>query len=136
VDGGFTFYHVPSRNFPSLENQNALNFLMQWSMKGRLHCQCYSFDETFKTYDFQKFATAFFNSDVVRGTLETDEGLPSEECEVEAIHVPCSLLSMDIFNRCVGVVTHPTGRIKSCFEEYHNSVLINDCLKRVLVQFV
>ncbi|VDD81658.1 unnamed protein product [Mesocestoides corti] len=98
------------------------------SMKGRLHCQCYSFDETFKTYDFQKFATAFFNSDVVRGTLETDEGLPlAEECEVEAIHVPCSLLSMDIFNRCVGVVTHPTGRIKSCFEEYHNSMLcIND----------
>ncbi|VDK33889.1 unnamed protein product [Taenia asiatica] len=101
-------------------------------MKGRLRCQCFSFDETFKKHEVKEFATMFFNDSVVRKILETEEGLPLNDCDVTVSNVPCTLLSMDIFNRCVGTVTHRTGRIKFCFEEYYESLVITDCLKRAL----
>ncbi|KAL5108941.1 hypothetical protein TcWFU_005266 [Taenia crassiceps] len=103
---------------------------MQWSMKGRLHCQCFCFDETFKIHEVKEFTTTFFNDPIVRKALATEEGLPYD-CDVMVSSVPCTLLSMDIFNRCLGTVTHNTGRIKFCFEEYYESLVINDCLKRV-----
>ncbi|VDM21109.1 unnamed protein product [Hydatigera taeniaeformis] len=55
-----------------------------------------------------------------------------DDCDVLISNVPCTLLSMDIFNRCIGTVAHKTGRIKSCFEEYYESLVISDCLERAL----
>ncbi|CDI97575.1 hypothetical protein EmuJ_000136200 [Echinococcus multilocularis] len=127
----YTFNFLPSRGFSSITGKDAQSCLMQWSMKGLLHCQCFSFDETFKKHEIKEFATAFFNDPVVRQTLETEEGLP-HDCDVVVSNVPCTLLSMDIFNRCIGTVTHKTGRIKFCFEEYCESLVVNDCLKRAL----
>ncbi|BHF73324.1 hypothetical protein SprV_0401640500 [Sparganum proliferum] len=45
---------------------------MKWSMKGRLHCQCYAFDETFKPHNVEKFVMAFFNEKNIRHTIETE----------------------------------------------------------------
>ncbi|VUZ38672.1 unnamed protein product [Hymenolepis diminuta] len=128
----YTFYHVPSCDFPSLTGREAQHLLMQWSLKGRLHCQRFSFDEIFKHHDIEAFAKALFHDDSVRRSLENVEELPMDGCEVKVTPIPCTLTSMTLFDRCVGTVTHESGRIKSCFEDYCGPLVINDCLTRML----
>ncbi|VDO11411.1 unnamed protein product [Rodentolepis nana] len=39
---------------------------------------------------------------------------------------------MAFFDRCIGTVTHESGRIKSCAELPFGSLIIGDCLRRML----
>ncbi|KAM7535166.1 hypothetical protein Aperf_G00000088973 [Anoplocephala perfoliata] len=125
---GYTFYHVPSRGFPSITGKETQNLLMQWSLKGRLHCQCFSFDETFKQHDIEAFAKPIIGN---RGRTAR-QLISVGEFTVKISSVPCTLTSMEIFDRCIGTVVHKTGRIKSCLEEYCGSLIISDCLTRML----
>ncbi|VDN24472.1 unnamed protein product [Dibothriocephalus latus] len=102
-------------------------------MKGRLHCQCYAFDETFKPHNAEKFVLAFFNDKNIRCTLETEVLLPDVVESVEVTPVTCSLLTLDIFSRLTGPVTRENGIIKSCLDEIFESILISDELRKILL---
>nr|VZI38926.1 unnamed protein product [Spirometra erinaceieuropaei] len=106
---------------------------MKWSMKGRLHCQCYAFDETFKPHNVEKFVMAFFNDKNIRHAIETEVLLPGVIESVEVTPVPCSLLTLDIFNRLTGTVARENGIIKSCLDDTFESILISDELRKMLL---
>ncbi|XP_064639203.1 cilia- and flagella-associated protein 300-like [Lineus longissimus] len=136
----FSFQHLKSKNFPSIEGKDAQDFLMKWGMKGRIKAQTFSFDQQFQTYQKEDFAKAFFEDPEVQQNLQVVSSggkWSSFGTKVEKVSiapVPCTVISMEFFDRLYGeIARQETGHIKKCFDEYVGDTIISDELRKVLL---
>ncbi|GAA52672.1 hypothetical protein CLF_108596 [Clonorchis sinensis] len=60
-DNAFSFAELTGRTYPSITSKEAIESLMKWSMKGRLHARTFSFDENFKLYDHNTFIGVYLS---------------------------------------------------------------------------
>ncbi|XP_071547853.1 cilia- and flagella-associated protein 300-like [Panulirus ornatus] len=110
------------------------------SILGRLTCQAYVFHQDFYEHQLEQFVEAFVKSPAVATTLEVWRGhhkapLGHGACVERVEEVPCSLTSMAVFRRLyeTGVVRED-GNIVRCPDEYHDHLILDDNLKKVLVK--
>ncbi|PVD19007.1 hypothetical protein C0Q70_21566 [Pomacea canaliculata] len=66
----FVFHLLQGKEFPSLSNKDNQDYLMKWSMKGRITAQAYSFDQMFQAYEKDQFVLDFFRDENVVSTLQ------------------------------------------------------------------
>ncbi|KAI1903793.1 hypothetical protein AGOR_G00030870 [Albula goreensis] len=122
----FTFNLLSSKTFSFLQDKNTSEFLMKWSMLGRITAQAFNFDQHFQTYNKQEFVSDFFRDPRVASNLKVlgADGnwkmLDKEVTRVTVELVPCTKLSVDMFDPLYshGIV-RPTGHITKCFHEYY-----------------
>uniref|UniRef100_A0A3Q2HJM5 Cilia- and flagella-associated protein 300 n=1 Tax=Equus caballus TaxID=9796 RepID=A0A3Q2HJM5_HORSE len=151
--GGYYFRFLPQRPFQSLSSQESTSRLRQWSMLGRIKAQAFGFDQTFQAYRKDDFVMAFFKDPNVIPNLKllsdssgqwiTLESFRSslknskrgtEVKKVEAINVPCTLLSMSFFNRLYDEdIVRDSGHIVKCLDSFCDPFLISDELRKVLL---
>ncbi|PAA57442.1 hypothetical protein BOX15_Mlig023179g2 [Macrostomum lignano] len=122
------------------QNKEFKDYLMKWSMKGRIFCQCFSFDCQFKVHSAQEFIEDFFKDNVIVSNLQTvsdNTGEPVAQCEkassVSLEPVPCTHTTMDLFGRLADEVIRDDGQIKRCFDEWIDEVQISDNLRQMLL---
>ncbi|KAG7168535.1 cilia- and flagella-associated protein 300-like [Homarus americanus] len=134
-----TFTYLPDKKFLTLEDPSMQHMLRKWSMLGRLSCQAYVFDQEFSGYQLEQFTENFIKSPAVASSLEVWRGHHKEPlgygARVECVEeVPCSLTSMDVFRRLYETeVVKDDGEIVRCPEQYHHDLVLDDNLKKVLV---
>ncbi|XP_061194760.1 cilia- and flagella-associated protein 300-like [Saccostrea echinata] len=135
----FTFQYLDGRKFPSLESKENKELLMKWSMKGRICAQMFSFDQPFQSYqkddfakDFMKDPNVISNLRMISGDKWTVVGIAATSVTAEV--VPCSVLSMTLFDRLTdkGVVRE-SGHISKCFDEFYGEFQISDELRKMLL---
>uniref|UniRef100_A0A3Q2GZJ0 Cilia- and flagella-associated protein 300 n=1 Tax=Equus caballus TaxID=9796 RepID=A0A3Q2GZJ0_HORSE len=139
--GGYYFRFLPQRPFQSLSSQESTSRLRQWSMLGRIKAQAFGFDQTFQAYRKDDFVMAFFKDPNVIPNLKllSDSSgqwitLGTEVKKVEAINVPCTLLSMSFFNRLYDEdIVRDSGHIVKCLDSFCDPFLISDELRKVLL---
>lgn len=139
----FTFLHLPSRSLPSLERRETRELLMKWGMLGRLRAQTFTFDEPFRAYEAKKFVEAFFQSPTVASSLQINsrDGSSStllgqrQDLQVAELEdVPCSLLTMSLFDRLEGpIFRENSGQLRKCFDDWMDDILISDELRQMLL---
>ncbi|XP_067943836.1 cilia- and flagella-associated protein 300-like isoform X2 [Watersipora subatra] len=137
----FSFQYLSSRTFPSLELKDFQDRLQKWGMENRIHAQAFCFDQQFKPYVAEKFALDFFQSDEIMrsvklagsaGTISYGLGARASAVEIESI--PCSTISMTMFDKLSEKgVLQEGGYIRKCLEEYVENVCLADQLRNVLV---
>lgn len=134
----YTFVHIPDRVCKTLEDKETKDYLMKWSMKGSLQVQYYSFNQPFHTHKKEDFFNDFFKDPVVYSTLmynQTQIGKPASSVNVES--VPCTVLSMEYFDRLVkeenGVIRRDGKSIVQCQEEEVEGFVIDDNLRNVIL---
>lgn len=134
----YTFIHVPDRSCKAVEDREVQDLLMKWSMKGSLQVQYYSFNQPFRAHERQQFFTAFFKHPAVYSTLTYDRvvvGKPAGSVRSEA--VPCTLLSMDFFDRLTepenNIVRCDGKTIIQCQEEDVDGFTIDDNLRSLIL---
>uniref|UniRef100_A0A9L0IUG1 Cilia- and flagella-associated protein 300 n=1 Tax=Equus asinus TaxID=9793 RepID=A0A9L0IUG1_EQUAS len=139
--GGYYFRFLPQRPFQSLSSQESTSRLRQWSMLGRIKAQAFGFDQTFQAYRKDDFVMAFFKDPNVIPNLKllSDSSgqwitLGTEVKKIEAINVPCTLLSMSFFNRLYDEdIVRDNGHIVKCLDSFCDPFLISDELRKVLL---
>ncbi|XP_066938927.1 cilia- and flagella-associated protein 300-like [Macrobrachium rosenbergii] len=136
----FTFTHLDKKKFVVDEDSTIQALLRKWSLLGRVTCQAYAFDQPFEEYNLATLIKDFVGSPSVAATLlvwrrELKEPLGKGSQLEEIEKIPCQLTSMEIFKRLYDTnVLREDGEIIQCFEEYHEDLILNDNLKKVLVQ--
>ncbi|XP_037788185.1 cilia- and flagella-associated protein 300-like [Penaeus monodon] len=135
----YTFINLPYRKFVHQEDKGIQNLLRKWSVLGRLTCHAYAFNQEFQAYNLKQFVESFVKSPAVASTLEVWRGQYrgplGNGAQVESVaEVPCSLTSMAVFRKVfeAGIVMED-GDIKKCPDEYHEDLVLDDLLKKVLV---
>ncbi|XP_063060014.1 cilia- and flagella-associated protein 300 [Engraulis encrasicolus] len=135
LDQKFVFSLLSSKSFPFLQNQEVSGRLMKWSMLGRISAQAFNFDQMFFPYKKNDFVFDFLqdpcvmqNLKVLRSGRWTTLGSDITSVDVEA--VPCSKVSMDLFDPLYsGGVLRPSGQIVKCYHEIYGDF---DELRNVL----
>ncbi|XP_045583013.2 cilia- and flagella-associated protein 300 [Procambarus clarkii] len=136
----YTFTHLPNKKFVTFEDPSVQNLLRKWSMLGRLTCQAFVFDQEFSEYLLEQFIEGFVRSQAVASGLEVWRGYCKEPlghgASVERVEeVPCTMTSMAVFRRLYEArVVRQDGEIVRCPEQYHDHLVIDDKLKKVLVE--
>ncbi|XP_047483198.1 cilia- and flagella-associated protein 300-like [Penaeus chinensis] len=135
----YTFINLPYRKFVHQEDKGIQNLLRKWSMLGRVTCHAYAFNQEFQAYNLKQFVESLVKSPAVASTLEVWRGQYrgplGTGAQVESVaEVPCSLTSMAVFRKVfeAGIVMED-GDIKKCPDEYHEDLVLDDLLKKVLV---
>ncbi|XP_029633935.1 cilia- and flagella-associated protein 300-like isoform X2 [Octopus sinensis] len=135
----FTFRHVPGKTFSFTENKDNCDFLMKWGMKDTLKIQLFSFDQAFQSYQYKTLINSFFNNPTIISNLEICSAngwsrLGQKASKVDIEIVPCTLLSMEFFDRLKenGVI-YESGRLYKCFDEYYENFAISDELRKMLL---
>nr|XP_046273692.1 cilia- and flagella-associated protein 300 isoform X2 [Scatophagus argus] len=111
---------------------------MVTSMLGRISAQSYSFDQTFFSYNSEKFALCFFRdpdviSSLSRG-LKTGAWVPLDNTvvSVDVEPVPCTKVSMELFDPLYSCgILRPSGHVVKCFHDVYPDF---DELRRMLLE--
>ncbi|NXI59605.1 CF300 protein, partial [Chloroceryle aenea] len=137
---GFAFRALPQKAFRCLEDREIRDRLLKWSMQGRITAQAFSFDQRFKPYQKDEFVMAFFNDQNVNSNLKLLSAsgqwttLGSKVTKIEATVVPCTQISMSLFDRLYSEgVVRENGDIVKCYDDYYDDIPISDELRKVLL---
>ncbi|KAM8975358.1 cilia- and flagella-associated protein 300 [Pelodytes ibericus] len=142
VSPKFTFYPLPNRTFSSLENKDTRELLMKWSMNGRILAQAFRYDQYFQSYQMNDFVLDFFQDPNVVSELKLISDSPgqwrtlgSEVIKSEVEQIPCSHLSMSLFDPLYSEeIVRESGHILKCLDEHVGDFCISDELRKVLLQ--
>ncbi|XP_012677460.1 cilia- and flagella-associated protein 300 [Clupea harengus] len=135
LDQKYVFNLLSGKNFPFLQNPEISGRFMKWSMLGRISAQAFNFDQMFHPYKKDEFVLNFFQDPCVMENLKVLKSgywktLRSNLTRVDVEVVPCSKVSMDIFDplNSAGVL-RPSGHIVKCYHEIYGDF---DELKKAL----
>ncbi|XP_063430216.1 cilia- and flagella-associated protein 300-like isoform X1 [Mytilus trossulus] len=136
----FSFQHLNSKKFSSIDSKESQESFLKWSMKGRICAQMYSFDQSFQAYEKDSFVMDFLTDPNVHQTLKVVSSgggwstLGVNATSVKAEIVPCTVLSMSFFDRIHndGVVRE-SGAIQKCFDEFYEDMVVSDELRKMLL---
>ncbi|XP_072180338.1 cilia- and flagella-associated protein 300-like [Diadema setosum] len=136
----FNFMNIDAKECQTLKNADVKDLLMKWGMKGRYCVQYFSYDQLFQVYQKDDFMLDFFQDPVVMATLQVlsdsgtwgPTGFTAEK--VEATPIPCSVTSMNFFDRLEeeGLVREG-GRIVKCFDEFYEDFTISDEVRKMIL---
>ncbi|KAG5448705.1 Cilia- and flagella-associated protein 300 [Clonorchis sinensis] len=129
-DNAFSFAELTGRTYPSITSKEAIESLMKWSMKGRLHARTFSFDENFKLYDHNTFIGCLLKSPGVVCALKSDGLVVPEYKHLLVEAVPCGSTDMTICSKIKALTARENGMIKKCYDEVIQSVLVSDELRK------
>ncbi|XP_071989069.1 cilia- and flagella-associated protein 300 [Engystomops pustulosus] len=137
----FTFHPLPNRTFSFLENRDTRELLTKWSMNGRITAQAFRYDQYFQSYQKDVFVLAFFQDPNVTSHLKLLTGssgqwtaLGTNVKKIEAREVPCTHLSMSLFDRLQEEnIVKESGYISKCLDEYVDDFVVSDELRKVLL---
>ncbi|XP_049322669.1 cilia- and flagella-associated protein 300 isoform X1 [Astyanax mexicanus] len=122
----YTFNALPDKTFTFQQDSHTAGLLMKWGMCGRISTQAFNFDQTFQSYKKNDFALNFFQDPCVKNSLKTLDAsgvwkpLGSDITRVDVEDVPCSKVSVDIFDPILSSgIVRPSGHIVKCFHEVH-----------------
>uniref|UniRef100_A0A665UB84 Cilia- and flagella-associated protein 300 n=1 Tax=Echeneis naucrates TaxID=173247 RepID=A0A665UB84_ECHNA len=133
VEQTFSFAFLPSKKFSFLQDKGTLAL----SMLGRISAQSYSFDQSFHSYNCEKFALCFFRDPDVAANLKNMEvgvwvPLDKPVVFVDVEVVPCTKVSMELFDPISSCgILRPSGHIVKCFHDVHSDY---DELRQVMLQ--
>ncbi|KAM3596887.1 uncharacterized protein V6R79_022145 [Siganus canaliculatus] len=123
----FSFSPLPSKTFSFLQDKDTLTLFMKWSMLGRISAQSYNFDQTFNSYNSERFALCFFRDPDVLSSLSTElkagTWVPLEKSalSVDVEVVPCTQISMDLFGPVYTCgILRPSGHIVKCLHDVYS----------------
>ncbi|KAG5284431.1 hypothetical protein AALO_G00026660 [Alosa alosa] len=134
-DQKYVFNLLSNKNFPFLQNPEISRRFLKWSMLGRISAQAFNFDQMFYPYKKDEFVLDFFQDPCVMENLKVLQSgywtsLGSKVTRVDVEVIPCSKVSMDIFDPLnSGGVLRPSGHIVKCYHEIYGDF---DELRNVL----
>ncbi|XP_056417520.1 cilia- and flagella-associated protein 300 [Hyla sarda] len=137
----FTFHPLENRTFNFLDNRSSRELLTKWSMNGRISAQAFRYDEYFQPYQKNDFVLAFFQDPNVTSYLKLLSGsslqwttLGTKVTKIEATEIPCTHLSMSLFDRLSEEnIVKESGYISKCLDEYVDDFIVSDELRKVLL---
>ncbi|XP_067841565.1 cilia- and flagella-associated protein 300 isoform X2 [Heptranchias perlo] len=141
VKRAFTFRHLSNKKINFMEDSKIRDLFVKWSTHGRITVQVFNFDEYFQAYDKDDFVLAFFQDPNVVTNLKVVSPLScqwktlgTEVKKIEAEEVPCTQLSMLLFDRLyTEEIVRETGHIAKCLDEFYEDFTISDQLRQVLL---
>ncbi|XP_076129632.1 cilia- and flagella-associated protein 300 isoform X2 [Alosa pseudoharengus] len=122
-DQKYVFNLLSNKNFPFLQNPEISRRFLKWSMLGRISAQAFNFDQMFYPYKKEEFVLDFFQDPCVMENLKVLQSgywtsLGSKVTRVDVEVIPCSKVSMDIFDPLnSGGVLRPSGHIVLTVED-------------------
>uniref|UniRef100_A0A1B6JYI8 Cilia- and flagella-associated protein 300 n=1 Tax=Homalodisca liturata TaxID=320908 RepID=A0A1B6JYI8_9HEMI len=133
----YTFIHLPDRTCKALEDKDVRDYLMKWGMKGNLVVQYYTFNQPFQTHRKEEFVQSFFTDTLVYTTLVYNQSVIGRKvCQVSFETIPCTILSMEFFDRLMdpgnGVIRSDKSIIQ-CAEEEVDGFYVEDNLRNVIL---
>lgn len=140
----FEFHQLPRDVAAEVQSQakETAELFEKWGLSGRMKFATFLYNRHFQLYQKEQFTLDFFQSPVVNSvlTMPSSSGHPvplsmaSDVTAVEAIRVPCTVLSMNFFDRLKnnGIVRE-SGTIVKCFDEMCDDFLVSDELRKVLI---
>ncbi|CAH1245430.1 C11orf70 [Branchiostoma lanceolatum] len=138
--GGKFGFQLLSRTFGFMEDREIKDLFMKWGLQGFLSVQTYMFEKQFQAYQKDDFVLDFLRDPKVTSTLLMPSkrgglsAVGSAAASVTAKAVPCSILSMDFFDRLrADGLVHEDGRICGCFDEYVEGFTISDEIRKMLL---
>jgi hypothetical protein len=132
-------FELISSGLPALTTSSANECLLQWNLDPSILDV-----KTFRLFgplsgastskDFENLVAAFLESPAHRGNFEVlgDVTLP---ISAQIFPLASTVVSMSFFERIKesDTVLSPAGNIRGCFEESFDGIIVNDCLREMLV---
>lgn len=135
----FRFTASP-KELSTLGSKDFRGYFEKWYPDNRLRAWNFSFDKQFQVYLKDSFCKDFMTDDVVLSCIEcmASSGswcrLPSKVHSVSVEEIPCTILSMDFFDRLKEYnIVRESGHISKCFDEYYEGIQISDELRKMLL---
>ncbi|CAI8019472.1 Cilia- and flagella-associated protein 300 [Geodia barretti] len=140
----FEFHQLP-RDVESevrAQAKDTAELFEKWGLSGRMKFATFLYNSHFQSYQKDSFTLDFFQSPVVNSvlTMPSSSGHPaplsmaSAVTSVEVDQVPCTLLSMNFFDRLKSSgIVRENGAIVKCFDEMYDNFLVSDELRKVLI---
>ncbi|XP_067013831.1 cilia- and flagella-associated protein 300 [Anabrus simplex] len=132
MENKYTFLYLEQKKYECFDDKDIKEFLMKWSLKGNMTFHTFSYSESFQVYQKQDFADEFFKNEAVRNVLLPGVSVSS----VEVKQVPCSILSMNFFDRLEDPsngISCGGGRLMRCLDQQVDEFLVSDELRRMMV---
>ncbi|KAH9247712.1 hypothetical protein BASA83_000057 [Batrachochytrium salamandrivorans] len=132
----FTFTFLEEAKFPGFYDKDTQSCLFKWGMQEHCYIKRFTFDQYLESYNIDMFLHDFFNCNPhikVLGSMDR-WGTLGTVTSVAKEATSHSITSLDFFDRLEehGVV-RSNGQIAKCLDEYHDSFLVADDLRKCLL---
>ncbi|XP_011298111.1 uncharacterized protein C11orf70 isoform X1 [Fopius arisanus] len=140
VEPKYTFFLAPEKNYPGLNDKSIAQLIQKWGLN--LMIQNFVFNEPFHQYHKYLLAEAFFKNNEVSKYLKiwdgkysfSEQGIVANEVEINQI--PCTVLSMEFFERLKNPennIVYNSGSIRQKCEEQIDGIFVSDNLRKMLL---
>ncbi|KAG8201983.1 hypothetical protein JTE90_027455 [Oedothorax gibbosus] len=113
------------------------DYLIKWDMHSKFQVKTYKFQNNFKSRIDDQLILDFIQSKILPNIsdLKRESSIDSsKELNIEIEPIPCTILSMEFFDRIhENGITLSDGTIKKCFEEYVEDIVVADELRNMLM---
>lgn len=135
-------FEVTTKKFLTFNSKEVKTDLTRWDLGSRISLTTFTYNNFFKDYQAKDFAYDFFNDPTVQASLKVFSANQRQlvswgsheikECQVEI--VPCSITSMDFFDRLKtpGMVRE-MGALYKCLDEDIEGFIVSDELHKMLL---
>ncbi|EGF83953.1 hypothetical protein BATDEDRAFT_84667 [Batrachochytrium dendrobatidis JAM81] len=132
----FSFTYLKDAKFPGFDDKETQACLFKWGMQDHCYIKRFTYDQYLKPYDIDMFLLDFFNANPqikVQGTMDR-WGTLGNVTNVSKEETNHTITSLDFFDRLLtnGIV-RSNGQITKCMDEYHDSFLVADNLRKCLL---
>ncbi|KAJ3114440.1 hypothetical protein HK100_001660 [Physocladia obscura] len=141
ADTKFKFVWMEKAKLEGFSDKDVQASLFKWGMQDHMYIKRFGFDRDLHAYDdVNSFLLDFFNDGEVNSHLKA-MGTKDRWCTLgrvtriekeETLHTVTSLAFFDRLTTIAGVVRHD-GSIKKCLDEYHDSFVVGDELRALLL---
>ncbi|KAJ3258789.1 hypothetical protein HDU77_002156 [Chytriomyces hyalinus] len=136
----FKFAFLEKTKFAGFEDKEIQALLFKWGMQDHCYLKRFGFDKAVQPYEFDEFLLDFFNDGVANAHIQVlgtkdrwgHLGKVSQVDKEETLHSITSLTFFDRLTTTAGVVRHD-GSIVKCLDEYLDSFIVADELRRCLL---
>ncbi|KAL2916999.1 hypothetical protein HK105_203431 [Polyrhizophydium stewartii] len=133
----FTFTLLQNAKFAGFDHKDTQALLFKWGMQGHCYIKRYAYDQYLEPYNVSAFLVDFFNDNPSIAVLGARDswGTLGRVASVEMEPTAHTVTSLDFFDRLTtkGVIRESTGEIKKCLDEYVDSFLVSDELRKCLL---
>jgi cilia- and flagella-associated protein 300 len=141
----YKFTEFEQAKFPGFSSKEIQDLLFKWGMQDHCYIKRFTFDQAFKEYELDQFLVAFFHQNPCIKVLGSQDrwGTLGNVDKIEKEETLHSVTSLSFFDRLKnGIIYFLTtddkiirfnGDIVKCLDEYYDSFLISDQLRKCLL---
>ena len=137
-EGEFNFEYISS-NLVSLSSSIAKECLLQWNLDEKiLNIKTFRifgpFSRSSKNEDYERLLNSFLQSSEFRNNFPIT-GQMAAPVSIQLSNLSNNIMSMQFFEQLKSSmeILTPSGNIRGCFEECFDGIVVNDCLREMLV---